>query len=90
MEGQDYMIATLGVVISILGWFVRREVVRVENKLQQLKEQVKELQIEWQINDTRDKERWVWIEKSMEDRRQDIRKLFDSINDIIKTKQDKR
>jgi len=86
MEGQDYLIAVLGAVISILGWFVRREVLRVEHKLQLLKEQVKELQIEWQINDTRDRERWRWIDKNMEDRRQDIRKLFDSIYELTKNK----
>ena len=86
MEGQDYLIAAIGAVISILGWFVRREVLRVEHKLQLLKEQVKELQIEWQINDTRDRERWRWIDKNMEDRRQDIRKLFDSIYELTKNK----
>lgn len=89
MEGQDIIVTILGVVISVLGWFIRREVLRVETKILQLKDQVRELQIEWQINDTRDIERWRWIDKNMEDRRQDIRKLFDGIHELTKTKQDK-
>jgi hypothetical protein len=40
------------------------------------------------VNDTRDKERWKWIEKNMEDRRQDIRKLYDMVQELVCRRKD--
>ncbi len=40
---------------------------------------VQKININIAKNDVRDNERWTQVEKSLEDRRQDIRKLYDLV-----------
>lgn len=40
---------------------------------------VQKININIAKNDVRDSERWTQVEKSLEDRRQDIRKLYDLV-----------
>tara|TARA_R110002167_G_scaffold45427_1_gene136489 strand:- start:652 stop:909 length:258 start_codon:yes stop_codon:yes gene_type:complete len=79
MEREVIMIA-VGLAIAAIGWFIKREIVRVETKIIDLKEKMREMELAQLANDTRDRERWRWIDKNMEDRRQDIRKLYDISN----------
>ena len=81
MEREVIMIA-VGLAIGAIGWFIKREIVRVETKIVDLKEKMRDMELAHKANDTRDRERWRWIDKNMEDRSQDIRKLYDLSSDL--------
>ena len=79
---REFILIAIGVVIGAIGWFIKREITRVENKITDLREKMRDVELGHQSNDTRDQERWRWIDKNMEDRRQDIRKLYDAVSDL--------
>jgi len=80
---RDYIMIAIGLAIGIIGWFLKREVNRMEDRINSLKETMRENELDQCANDTRDRERWRWIEKNMEDRRADIRKLFDMVQELV-------
>jgi uncharacterized membrane protein YgaE (UPF0421/DUF939 family) len=74
-EVSSYMFLGVGVAISVIGFFLKREGRKVED----MKNRISELELQVAKNETRDHERWNQAEKLMEDRRDDCRKLYDMV-----------
>lgn len=85
---RDYIMIAIGLAIGMIGWFLKREINRVDRHITNIKERMRDSEMDQVANDTRDKERWKWIEKNMEDRRQDIRKLYDMVQELVCRKRD--
>ena len=64
-EVSSYMFLGVGVAISVIGFFLKREGRKVED----MKSRISELELQVAKNETRDHERWNQAEKLMEDRR---------------------
>lgn len=75
MEFHSYIFLGVGVAISVLGFFLKKE----SKKQAELEDRVKGLEVSWAKNEARDQERYTQHEKLLEDRRDDCRKLYDLI-----------
>ena len=75
MEFHSYIFLGVGVAISVLGFFLKKE----SKKQAELEDRVKDLEVSWAKNEARDQERYNQHEKLLEDRRDDCRKLYDLI-----------
>jgi len=75
---SNYIFVGVSVAISVLGFFLRREA----RKAQEMEERLKELEVQLAQNDVRDQERWANCHKNLEDRRLDIKTLFDKIDNV--------
>lgn len=80
---REYIIIAVGLTISVIGWFFKREINRIDQQILNLKDRIRDKELDYVANETRDQERWRWIERNMEDRRLDIRKLFDMIQELV-------
>lgn len=69
---QDYIFLGVGVAISVLGFFLKKEA----RKTQMMDDSLQELRLKIAKNDVRDGERWRTANKLLEDRREDIKLLF--------------
>ena len=72
MEITHYMFAGITVALSVLGFFLKKNKIEIDN----MKERMRELE----ISDARSSERIKTLLKLVEDRRRDIQKIFDKIN----------
>ncbi len=75
MDYNEYVLVGIGTAISVIGYFLKKE----SKQLQELKEEIGELQITLAKNGVRDSERWRSTNKRLEDRRLDVRKLYDLV-----------
>jgi hypothetical protein len=76
MELEAWMFVGVSVALSVLGFFLKREARKsVEND-----SRIGTLEMLLAKNDVRDCERWKVANKLLEDRREDIQKLFDLAN----------
>lgn len=76
MEVESYMFLGVTVALSVLGFFLKREARRsAEND-----QRIATLELLMAKNDVRDSERWSVAHKLMEDRRNDIMKIYDKID----------
>jgi len=73
MDFQSYCFLGVGVAISVIGFFLKKEAM----KAKQMCDKVRNLEIQQAQNCARDEERWQNYSKVLEDRRQDIIKLYD-------------
>mgnify|MGYP003152173169 CR=1 FL=1 len=73
MEFQGYIFLGVGVAISVLGFFLKKEARKAES----MSERLGTLEILMAKNEVRDCERWRQANKLLEDRRLDCIKLFD-------------
>jgi len=71
MELTSYIYVGLGVAVSVLGFFLKR----MKEEIDVLK--TKQARVE--INQARNFERLRHVEKVTEDRREDIKKLFEKV-----------
>jgi|TARA_A100001015_G_C15010660_1_gene722924 hypothetical protein len=78
MEYNEYILIGLGIFISVIGYFLKRE----NRRLEELEILVNKINIVLAKNDVRDSERWNSINKRLEDRRMDIRKIYDILSNI--------
>jgi hypothetical protein len=78
MEYNEYILIGLGIFISVIGYFLKRE----NRRLEELEILVNKINIVLAKNDVRDSERWNSINKRLEDRRMDIRKIYDILSKI--------
>ena len=69
---HNYMFLGVGVAISVLGFFLKKEAA----KAQEMDNRIKDLEVRMAKNDVRDIERWKIADKTMEDRRVDVKVLF--------------
>ena len=72
MEVSTYMFAGVGVALSVLAFFLKKNKMEIDS----MKETVRKLE----LNDARNSERVRTLLKTVEDRRKDIQKIFDKIN----------
>jgi hypothetical protein len=72
MEISHYMFAGVGVAISVLAFFLKKNKLEID----QMRESMRKLE----LNETRNNERIRTLMKTVEDRRRDVQKIFDKIN----------
>jgi len=75
MEYNEFILIGIGTAISVLGYFLKRE----NKRLEAVELLVNQINVTLAKNDVRDYERNGSIEKRLEDRRLDIRKLYDLV-----------
>jgi len=73
METSEYILIGVGFCISIIGYFLKRE----SKRLDDFEKLIHEINVKIAKNDVRDTERWAQTEKRMEDRKSDIKHLYD-------------
>lgn len=77
MELHNYIFLGVGVAISVLGFFLKKEA----RKSQENDRRISTLEMLLAKNDVRDCERWKVADKQLEDRRSDIKTLFTKLED---------
>jgi hypothetical protein len=76
MELEAWMFVGVSVALSVLGFFLKREARKsVENDTR-----IGQLEMMMAKNDVLDTERWKVANKLLEDRRNDVQKLFDMVS----------
>ena len=73
MEVSEYVLIGFGTCLSVLGFFLKKE----SKRFSEVKAKVEVVCISLAQNEVRDTERWAITDKRLEDRRNDIRKLYD-------------
>ena len=76
MGFSEYILIGVGTCLSVLGFFLKRE----SKRLGELDAKLEEITVKLAQNDVRDSERWAITDKRLEDRRVDVRKLYDLMN----------
>lgn len=72
----EIIFVALGVMVSVVAFFLKRESMKVDK----IQKRLTEIEIELAKNSARDTERWNQTSKLLEDRRVDIHQIFDQIN----------
>ena len=75
MDYNEYILIGVGTCLSVLGYFLKKE----SRRLTGVVEKVDTMNITLAKNEVRDVERWRSIDKRLEDRRADVRKLYDLV-----------
>ena len=78
MEYNEFILIGIGTAISVIGYFLKRE----NKRLEELDDLVNKINLILAKNDVRDSERWESISKRLEDRRMDVRKIYDILSEI--------
>lgn len=76
MEIEEIIFIALGTMVSVVAFFLKKENIRVEK----LSEKIRNLEISLAKNGARDSERWVQTSKLLEDRRQDVHRIYEVLN----------
>lgn len=76
MEIEEIILVALGMTVSVVAFFLKKESLKVDR----LSKRIQIMEIDLAKNDARDAERWVQTTKLLEDRRNDVVKLFDKLN----------
>ena len=80
MEMSEYILIGVGTCLSVLGYFPKKE----SRRLSEVKDKLEAITIKLAQNDVRDAERWNQTDKRLEDRRTDVRKLYDLVQSLNK------
>jgi hypothetical protein len=75
MEVSEYILIGVGTCLSVLGYFLKKE----SKRLSEVEKKLETITIKLAQNDVRDAERWLQTDKRLEDRRVDVRKLYDLV-----------
>ena len=75
MQYNEFILIGIGTAISVLGYFLKRE----SKRLEALEFLINKINVTLAKNEVRDSERNSSIEKRLEDRRVDVRKLYDLV-----------
>ncbi len=78
MELTEIIFVALGVMLSVVSFFLKKENLRVEK----LSSKLRNMEIELVKNGAKDSERWIQTQKLLEDRRTDVIALYDKIEKI--------
>jgi len=65
----------IGAMVSVIAFYLKKESLKVEK----LQSDMRKMEIDLAKNGARDSERWIQIQKLLEDRRLDVVKIFDKI-----------
>jgi hypothetical protein len=77
MEIKEIIMAVIGAMVSIVAFYLKRE----STKIEKLGNDLREIQIDLAKNNARDSERWIQTKKLLEDRREDVIKIFQELKD---------
>lgn len=75
MGFSEYVLIGVGTCLSVLGYFLKKE----SRRLGEIEDKLEKMTIKLAQNDVRDAERWTQTDKRLEDRRTDVRKLYDLV-----------
>jgi hypothetical protein len=75
MDVSEIMFVALGFMVSVVAFFLKKE----SNKVEKLNEKLRSVEILLAKNGAQDTERWNQTKKLLEDRRQDIMKIYGDI-----------
>lgn len=78
IDPDKLVMVVIGLIVSMIAYFIKKE----SSKLTRLGDDVRQLKIDLTKNECKDSERWYWINKHLEDRREDCRKLYDLIGKL--------
>lgn len=76
MELTEIMFIAIGCMLSIVAFFLKKE----SQKAERLNEKLRSVEIMLAKNGAKDAERWVQTTKLLEDRRQDVIKIYEFLN----------
>ena len=76
MEVEKIVLVALGMTVSIVAFFLKKESVKVDR----LSKRIQQIDIELAKNSVKDSERWSQTQKLLEDRRTDVIKIFEKLN----------
>ena len=73
-------IITLGIatLVSVIAFYLKKEALKIER----MQNDMRRMEISLAKNDARDAERWIQIQKLLEDRRIDAIKIFEKLNNL--------
>jgi hypothetical protein len=77
MEIKEIIMAVIGAMVSIVAFYLKRE----STKIEKLGSDLRDIQIDLAKNNARDSERWIQTKKLLEDRREDVIKIFQELKD---------
>lgn len=66
----------IGAMVSIVAFYLKRESAKIEK----ISSKLRRMEVDLAKNDARDCERWVQIQKLLEDRRTDIMRIYETLN----------
>ena len=75
MEINEIIVVSLGLMVSIVAFYLKKE----STKIGKLGDSLRRIQIKLAENEARDTERWNQTCKNLEDRRQDVIKLYEKL-----------
>lgn len=75
MEIENIMIIGIGTLVSVIAFYLKKESMKIEK----ISAKIREIEINLAKNGARDSERWEQTQRLLEDRRQDVVKLFEKI-----------
>ena len=75
MEIKEIVMMVIGAMVSVIAFYLKKESLKVEK----LQSDMRKMEIDLAKNGARDSERWIQIQKLLEDRRLDVVKIFDKI-----------
>ena len=75
MAYNEYILIGIGTAISVIGYFLKRE----NKRLEEMEDFINKINVTLAKNEVRDGERHRSVDKRLEDRRNDIRKLYDLV-----------
>jgi hypothetical protein len=78
MEINEIIILGIGTLVSVIAFYLKREALKIER----VHNDLRKMEIDLAKNDARDAERWIQIQKLLEDRRIDAIKIFEKINNL--------
>ena len=73
MAYNEFILIGIGTAISVIGYFLKRE----NKRLEEMEDLINKINVTLAKNEVRDTEINKSVEKRLEDRRNDIRKLYD-------------
>ena len=75
MAYNEFILIGIGTAISVIGYFLKRE----NKRLEEMDDLINKINVTLAKNEVRDTEINKSVEKRLEDRRNDIRKLYDLV-----------
>ena len=78
MEIGEIIILGIGTLVSVIAFYLKKEALKIER----MQNDMRRMEINLAKNDARDAERWIQIQKLLEDRRIDAIKIFEKLNNL--------
>lgn len=75
IEITEILFVCLGIMVSVTAFFLKKESAKVDK----LSSKMREIEIDLAKNNARDTERWIQIQKLLEDRRLDVVKIYEKL-----------